>query len=1138
MPGGSPTDDGYTEKSYPVRASILRIGRNIQQRVKIALSAVTASFLLAVLVLIKPVSDWAGPYAFLVFFHLHIFFFPSPLTVGENLQSTILGLLGSVTGCAVGLLCVLLAHRIDVDSGRESQEFDAFTPYNSPGSRAFKNFTRICLFNSSWIITRGPDGNRIDYTVFAHFFHPTVLSAGVGVVSNFLVFPKTGVSVFIDELIFTLGSIGKLIDKSAESFLNDQSLDVPSLRTAFSASLARLGPNFEAACMEVALVRVPASAYGPYLKALKRSRGWIASGIEFENETSTAPDPPMLADLESSVRALAGEIKHAFTLIKLCVLLVTDRRLPPAEEVDSAIVTTLLNNNPRSDPAAAHRAVIQQRRELSAAIHQMKSELQSHGDIKPSTSMTFQPFAGNISAGDPDSQESSASGELSGRTYAGSYLILCLIEVAQACLHALGTTQNVVRIWDGASRRRIQWPWTSLDGSSTSITRWGWRHWANRAGPGTLNDLMSTTIADKYGLEADDIFADPEDHKGRMRGEEAEEERKEKERSRSEAPVPSSNGFDIFSGLDPGVFSGTIPSSPEPEAQKKEMRKPLGLLGWMIQIPARFMGMLRTKEAIARRVRLSNTLSGLKNSRHLRFAIKLSLGCLLLTIPAWLPVEESRKWWYGERGQWALISYIWVLETSSGATVRVSIFRMIGTVSGSVYGYLVWLICGTNPYGLTVLIVLAEFFAAYMMLETNAQGIGIVFAITFPIVSLIPYLGQPYTTVAILAWTRGYMVMIGIVLALIVNLTVWPFHARVQLVRHIARATGRLQRLYLSLSRQLLNTDLVTHHETRKSFERLEASILRTLSQSRSLVTLMTAEVSLAPKPTALLGKIIDRLARIADLLIGLRLCRQHGMKGSVHKHLVLSVFDQRTELVSAVLLSLFAIEASIRNRSPLPQFLPSPRNALEELTTFLREKLEHPESMHTPATPVPDAFHALNSLQHRRADWRRHHLDFRLVDLRTSSPLTRTPPLGFATPRSSGILGPEAPVQEVRSAGTSMALPQTAAASSTDRPMTMTTATAAARETSTRGAVPDVRVGASVATPTGPPWQPPPKLAYFFLLAEHSLLAQIVSELEHLLELTRRLVGTATVLNMSYVPRSDAVAGAEDTLTQHHTWH
>jgi hypothetical protein len=64
--------------------------------------------------------------------------------------------------------------------------------------------------------------------------------------------------------------------------------------------------------------------------------------------------------------------------------------------------------------------------------------------------------------------------------------------------------------------------------------------------------------------------------------------------------------------------------------------------------------------------------------------------------------------------------------------------------------------------------------------------------LTAPAILLLPYLDLPYNTVVKLGLLRAQDVELGIVAALLLNITLWPYHARVQLV--VTCAKVRLER--------------------------------------------------------------------------------------------------------------------------------------------------------------------------------------------------------------------------------------------------------------------------------------------------------------------------------------------------------
>ncbi|OJA19741.1 hypothetical protein AZE42_01511 [Rhizopogon vesiculosus] len=97
----------------------------------------------------------------------------------------------------------------------------------------------------------------------------------------------------------------------------------------------------------------------------------------------------------------------------------------------------------------------------------------------------------------------------------------------------------------------------------------------------------------------------------------------------------------------------------------------------------------------------------------------------------------------------------------------------------------------------------------------------------------------------------------------------------------------------------------------------------------------MDDELSLVPKPMRHYRAVILIIQKILDLMTGLRKIREH----MPCKETVASVLKERREFISCICLSLFASEHVFRAQQPLPQFLPSARQALETLTSQIEAK-------------------------------------------------------------------------------------------------------------------------------------------------------------------------------------------------------
>jgi hypothetical protein len=160
----------------------------------------------------------------------------------------------------------------------------------------------------------------------------------------------------------------------------------------------------------------------------------------------------------------------------------------------------------------------------------------------------------------------------------------------------------------------------------------------------------------------------------------------------------------------------------------------------------------RSAWAVRIRLRLSHWERAIHHSPHLQHAFKNAAGVALLSLPVFLSpgssgastprllvhpliVSLGHKWFNATRGQWMVISYVWVLETNTGATWRTGYLRLAGTIIGAVYAYLCFLIARANPYGLVALITAADIPVTWVILETTVQPLGVVINVTLgPIV--------------------------------------------------------------------------------------------------------------------------------------------------------------------------------------------------------------------------------------------------------------------------------------------------------------------------------------------------------------------------------------------------------------------
>lgn len=336
------------------------------------------------------------------------------------------------------------------------------------------------------------------------------------------------------------------------------------------------------------------------------------------------------------------------------------------------------------------------------------------------------------------------------------------------------------------------------------------------------------------------------------------------------------------------------------------------------------------------RAKLSRLLRRIQHSKHARHAIKNAVGVTLLAVPGFLPLgSPGRNYFVSERGAWAIISFMYVLEPNTALTWRVGIMRLCGTFIGAVYAYVTWAICRNNPYGLVAMVTASEIMLTWLV-RSSTPGVGIVASVTIPPILFTPYLGLPHPSVIGLAALRGLQISIGIVAAILINHLLFPRHCRVIFLSGMAQALASLTQLYLHLSHRTLNEVARTRSSMLRG-AKLDLKLREMISRQNLLVKQMDNEISLMPKPTRLYREGTEIVQRIADLMSGLRRIRENvPQREAIHQ-----VLQHRQHTVSCICIVLFACEHAFRSRRPLPQMLPSPRKAYEALAREMMESLQ-----------------------------------------------------------------------------------------------------------------------------------------------------------------------------------------------------
>ncbi len=145
-----------------------------------------------------------------------------------------------------------------------------------------------------------------------------------------------------------------------------------------------------------------------------------------------------------------------------------------------------------------------------------------------------------------------------------------------------------------------------------------------------------------------------------------------------------------------------------------------------------------------------------------------------------------------QEGYWAAITALIVMQSNVGATLTASRTRLAGTAVGAVVGGLFVALWGTSVIGFALAVTIA-FVSCDLLRLADSQRLA---TVTVAIIMLISRTSAAW----VIAVHRFAEVALGILIALLVSLTLWPNHARRAVRRGLAAALSKIRTYYDALA--------------------------------------------------------------------------------------------------------------------------------------------------------------------------------------------------------------------------------------------------------------------------------------------------------------------------------------------------
>jgi uncharacterized membrane protein YgaE (UPF0421/DUF939 family) len=144
-------------------------------------------------------------------------------------------------------------------------------------------------------------------------------------------------------------------------------------------------------------------------------------------------------------------------------------------------------------------------------------------------------------------------------------------------------------------------------------------------------------------------------------------------------------------------------------------------------------------------------------------------------------------------GYWAAISALIVMQSNLGATLNASRTRLAGTAVGATVGGVFVALLGNSITGFAIAVAIA-FVVCDLLGLAESQRLA---TVTVAIIMLVSRTNAAW----IIALHRFEEVALGILVALVVSLTLWPNHARRSIRQGLAGVLVKLAEMYSALMR-------------------------------------------------------------------------------------------------------------------------------------------------------------------------------------------------------------------------------------------------------------------------------------------------------------------------------------------------
>ncbi|CAN6611310.1 hypothetical protein TRVA0_004S03906 [Trichomonascus vanleenenianus] len=466
------------------------------------------------------------------------------------------------------------------------------------------------------------------------------------------------------------------------------------------------------------------------------------------------------------------------------------------------------------------------------------------------------------------------------------------------------------------------------------------------------------------------------------------------EAEKKEADVQSTSKR-YYKDEDPQKSSEPIePSEKETEKEEPSVRKDIGRMFRILAAAKWKRFSTSARNIIADIVEFPN-----RYKKHVRYAFNFTLLLMLISFPAFSP--NMRQWYIDIRGAWCGFVAAISLESSIGSTNTLFLSRSVGVILGSAWGYATYVAgsWGADPYVMTVMLAIGVLPAYYLLLRSPFPKAATVAIVSCNIVILSTVRPTIPGTILTNFAKRCITMLVGSSAAILVQISIYPVKARVEMVKSVAFAIQCCARLEGALSQGIdlaeypsPDLHLIVDQRCNKLFQRAKKALVAAEVYREATEREPRLKGSFSSREK-IYGEIIFVLHQIVDKFQNIAFMRKK-YGSAVIEDLGPYVYIYRREFYGCLTSTLRALEQALLTKSSLPQFLPSSRVAHLRVVNRVREmlagetsrftsqvqsrnnsrhpsmtdiRIEEPSNLH-PLIPTDD--HRHNMVKHKYMSW------------------------------------------------------------------------------------------------------------------------------------------------------------------------